>query len=111
MSEAIAKSIPGYPVTGLQTRNPVSMRTKEKLEGSEMAGNPIEPLLSSNEVGQILGIHPKVVERMVKRGEIPGFKVSKFYRFSAAAIQAGIDARSQSAVESDRRACRIRPIF
>jgi len=76
-----------------------------------MAGNAIEPLLSSNEVGQILGIHPKVVERMVKRGELPGFKVSKFYRYSAPAIQAWIDARSQSAVESNRQACRIKPSF
>ena len=46
----------------------------------------IERLLSSTEVGKILGIHPKVVEPMVKRGELPGFKVGKFYRYSAAGI-------------------------
>lgn len=40
-----------------------------------MTANTIEPLLSSTEVGQILGVRPKVVERMVKRGELPGFKV------------------------------------
>jgi len=76
-----------------------------------MTANVIEPLLSSNEVGQILGIHPKVVERMVKRGELPGFKVAKFYRYSAPAIRAWIDARSQFAVKSNRQACRIQPSF
>jgi len=76
-----------------------------------MAENMIEPLLSSTEVGRILGIHPKVVERMVKRGELPGFKVGKFYRYSAAAIKAWIEKRSQSAVESNRQACRIEPKF
>jgi hypothetical protein len=76
-----------------------------------MTANAIEPLLSSNEVGQILGIHPKVVERMVKRGELPGFKVAKFYRYSPLALQAWIDARSQSAVESTGQACRMETQF
>jgi hypothetical protein len=76
-----------------------------------MTPNAIEPLLNSNEVGQILGIHPKVVERMVKRGELPGFKVAKFYRYSAPVLKEWIDARSQSAVESTRQACRIEPSF
>ncbi len=76
-----------------------------------MTPNTIEPLLSSNEVGQILRIHPKVVERMVKRGELPGFKVAKFYRYSASALQQWIAARSQPAIESSSQACRIEPPF
>ena len=76
-----------------------------------MTATTIEPLLSSTEVGQILGIHPKVVERMVKRGELPGFKVAKFFRYSRSAIQAWIEAHSRSAVECNRQACRIQPEF
>jgi excisionase family DNA binding protein len=76
-----------------------------------MAANTIEPLLNSKEVGQILGVHPKVAERMVKRGELPGFKVARFFRYSPSALQAWIEAHSRSAVESNRQACRIQPEF
>ena len=67
----------------------------------------IEPLLGSNQVGEILGLHPKVVERMAKRGEIPGFKVGKFWRYRASALDAWITSRLQS----NRQACRITPSF
>ena len=60
-----------------------------------MAGG-IEKLLSSNEVGEILGIHPKVVERMAKRGEVPALKVGKFWRYRASALDGWIDSRLRS---------------
>jgi excisionase family DNA binding protein len=69
--------------------------------------NGIEPLLGSNRVGEILGLHPKVVERVAKRGEMPGFKVGKFWRYRASALDAWINSRLQS----NRQACRIEPSF
>lgn len=72
-----------------------------------MAANSIEPLLDSKQVGQVLGIHPKVVERMAKRGELPALKVGKFWRYRASALDAWINSRLQS----DRQACRIQPSF
>ncbi len=62
----------------------------------------IEPLLDSEKVGGILGLHPKVVERMAKRGEIPGFKVAKYWRYRASALDAWINSR----LESNREQCR-----
>lgn len=38
----------------------------------------IETLLTSKEASQVLKIHPKVLERMAKRGEVPALKVGKF---------------------------------
>lgn len=67
----------------------------------------IEPLLSSEKVGEILGLHPKVVERKTKQGEIPGFKVGKFWRYRASALDSWI----QKCIESSRQACRIAPEF
>jgi len=67
----------------------------------------IEPLLDSEKVGKILEIHPKVVERKAKRGEIPGFKVGKFWRYRASALDAWIN----SCLESSRQACRVEPDF
>jgi excisionase family DNA binding protein len=58
--------------------------------------NGLQPLLTSEEVGIILGLHPKVVERQAKQGKIPGFKVGKFWRYRASALDAWIDSQSQS---------------
>jgi excisionase family DNA binding protein len=62
----------------------------------------IEKLLNSDQTGEILGICPKVVERMAKRGEIPGFKVGRFWRFKLSALEKWIDTK----LESTRQPCR-----
>jgi excisionase family DNA binding protein len=56
----------------------------------------IEPLLTSEKVGQILGIHPKVAERMAKRGELPALKVGRFWRYRGSALERWIDSQIQS---------------
>ncbi len=56
----------------------------------------LEPLLNSKQVGQILGMHPKVVERMAKRGDVPALKVGKFWRYRASALDGWINSRLQS---------------
>ena len=67
----------------------------------------VERLLTSSEVGELLGIHPKVVERMAKRGEVPALKVGKYWRYSAAALDGWIQSRLQSA----RQPCRMATSF
>ena len=62
----------------------------------------IARLLTSAEVGEVLGIHPKVVERMAKRGEIPGLKVGRFWRYQSIALDGWINSRLQS----ERQPCR-----
>jgi len=52
-------------------------------------------LLTSKETSQILRIHPKVVERMAQRGEIPALKVGKFWRYRATALDAWINSKLQ----------------
>ena len=69
--------------------------------------NGIERLLTSKEVGEVLGIHPKVAERMAKRGELPALKVGRFWRYRASALDGWINSRLQS----DRQACRIQTSF
>jgi excisionase family DNA binding protein len=56
----------------------------------------LEPLLNSKQVGEVLGMHPKVVERMAKRGDVPAMKVGKFWRYRASALDGWIDSRLQS---------------
>lgn len=56
---------------------------------------PIEKLLTSQEVGALLGIHYKVAERMARRGELPGFKVGKFWRYRPSALAAWLESKAQ----------------
>ena len=50
----------------------------------------MEALLTSREAARVLKIHPKVLERMAKRGEVPALKVGKFWRYHAATLDAWI---------------------
>lgn len=58
------------------------------MDGAQL---PLTPLLTSQEVGALLKMHPKVVERMAKRGEIPACKIGKFWRYRRTSLDAWID--------------------
>jgi excisionase family DNA binding protein len=45
-----------------------------------------EPLLDSMEAAQLLRIHPKTLQRMARKGEIPAMQIGKLWRFSASAL-------------------------
>lgn len=99
------------PPSVLNRANPNPVRSEHKaFQGTtlrEIVGSGLEPLLSSEQVGVILGIHPKVVERKAKQGKIPGFKVGKFWRYRASALDGWIDSQ----LESARQPCRIETSF
>jgi excisionase family DNA binding protein len=45
--------------------------------------NP-EPLLSDAEAARFLGgLHPKTVQRMARRGELPHYRVGRYFRYRA----------------------------
>ena len=69
--------------------------------------NSVEALLSTREASEILKIHPKVLERMAKRGDVPALKVGKFWRYRASALDAWIDSR----LKLSRQPCRIETQF
>ena len=45
-----------------------------------------EPLLDSDEAAALLKIHPKTLQRMARRGEIPGIQIGKLWRFRASEL-------------------------
>jgi excisionase family DNA binding protein len=64
-----------------------------------------EPLLSDVEAGELLGIHPKTVQRLARNGELPGIRVGRYWRFRASALNAwiGLQSTGQPAcVETER---------
>jgi excisionase family DNA binding protein len=74
---------------------------------ADLSPAAIEALLTSKEASQILKIHPKVLERMAKRGEVPALKVGKFWRYRATTLDAWINSRLQSG----RQPCRMETSF
>jgi excisionase family DNA binding protein len=62
----------------------------------------MEPLLTSAEAAWILKIHPKVVERKAKAGEIPALKVGKYWRYRATDLESWVGSK----VKSSRQPCR-----
>lgn len=67
----------------------------------------LEALLTSREASEILKIHPKVLERMAKRGEVPALKAGKFWRYRATTLDDWINSRLQSG----RQPCRMPTSF
>ena len=48
-----------------------------------------EPLLNDAEAAQFLGgLHPKTIQRMARRGELPAYRVGKYWRYRASELSA-----------------------
>ncbi len=56
----------------------------------------MEALLASKEAAALLKVHPKVLERWAKAGEIPALKVGKFWRYRASDLEAWVDSQVDS---------------
>ena len=87
--------------------SPLSLSVSREEGHSNGESHAIEVLLTSKEASQVLKIHPKVLERMAKRGEVPALKVGKFWRYRATTLDAWINSRLQSS----RQPCRIETSF
>src|SRR5215472_12446836 len=53
--------------------------------------------LTALEVARHLKVHPSMVCRMAKRGELPGFKVGSAWRFDRAQVEAWMRSRMHEA--------------
>lgn len=58
-----------------------------------------EPLLGDAEAARFLGgLHPKTVQRMARRGEIPHYRVGKYYRYRASELSAWLVLHSSGQI-------------
>ena len=54
-----------------------------------------EPLLNDSEAAAFLGgLHPKTVQRMARRGELPSYRVGKYWRYRASVLNQWIEVNS-----------------
>jgi excisionase family DNA binding protein len=58
-----------------------------------------EPLLNDAEAARFLGgIHPKTVQRMARRGEVPSYRVGKYWRYRASELSAWLVLHSSGQI-------------
>jgi excisionase family DNA binding protein len=66
----------------------------------ETSGNSptvtFEPLLDDKQAGELLGLHPKTLQRLARQGEIPSIRIGRYWRFRASSLNAWIDLQSTS---------------
>jgi excisionase family DNA binding protein len=53
-----------------------------------------EPLLDEVQAGELLGLHPKTVQRLARQEELPAIRVGRYWRFRASALNVWIDVQS-----------------
>jgi excisionase family DNA binding protein len=51
-----------------------------------MTTENFEPLLSDEQAGQLLGLHPKTVQRLARKGELPAVRIGRYWRYRASAL-------------------------
>ena len=57
-----------------------------------MERTDLESLLTITEVAEILRMHPATIYRLVKRGDLPGFKIGNGWRISETSLHSWLSA-------------------
>ena len=71
--------------------SPIPVPSEEKSASSKRPpsryADAPERLIDSEEAAAIIGIHPKTLQKMARRGQIRGVHVGKLWRFRASTIE------------------------
>ena len=66
---------------------------------SGISGRHFEALLNDVQTANFLGgLHPKTVQRMARRGELPAYRIGKYWRYRASELNDWLVLRSQSQI-------------
>jgi excisionase family DNA binding protein len=62
-------------------------------------GPPFEPLLDDERAAQFLGgIHPKTLQRMARKGDVPAYRIGRFWRYRASELNDWLRLESLSRI-------------
>jgi excisionase family DNA binding protein len=64
------------------------------IEANEISGSAailFEPLLDDKQAGKMLGLHPKTLQRLARRGDIPAIRIGRYWRFRASTLDQWIE--------------------
>jgi excisionase family DNA binding protein len=96
---------PAHCPTGLQPGQiggKVSMGPRAALEEQNAGTGSFEPLIDNIAAAELLGIHPKTLQRMARRGDIPAIRVGRYWRFRASQLDSWIESQLHSSCQPCR---------
>jgi len=64
------------------------------LDFATHAQSAFEPILDSQEAAALLNIHPKTLQKLARKGRIPGFRIGKLWGFRASALNRWLENTS-----------------
>jgi len=71
----------------------------------------VAKLITVQEAAEILRLHPRTVMNMAKRGELPGSKIGKQWRFDLEAVESWLENQfRKSVIEETEEAARVIPV-
>jgi excisionase family DNA binding protein len=56
-----------------------------------------EALIDADRAGQMLGIHPKTVQKMAREGKLPAIRIGKYWRFRLSQLDTWLRSEVNSA--------------
>jgi excisionase family DNA binding protein len=62
-----------------------------------------EKPVGAEETAKMLGVTPRTVTRLAERGEIPGFRVGKLWKFRPSDIREYIESQIQQRADKSKR--------
>jgi excisionase family DNA binding protein len=57
-------------------------------------GLAFEPILDSEEAASLLKIHPKTLQKLARKGRVPGFRIGKLWGFRASALNRWLESKA-----------------
>jgi excisionase family DNA binding protein len=60
----------------------------------------LEPLLSPAQVGEMLGLQSKTVQKLARYGELPAVRIGRYWRFRASDLNKWIDVQSSTPIST-----------
>jgi excisionase family DNA binding protein len=61
-----------------------------------------EPLLDDEQVGKLLGLHPKTVQRLARKDGIPAHRIGRVWRYRASELDKWLTGELTSGSQSAR---------
>lgn len=79
----------------LNTKKQPSSENNRTPQPITTIGN-FERLLDSDEAAALLGIHKKTLQKMARKGEVPGIQIGDLWRFRASVLNEWLNSRLAS---------------
>jgi excisionase family DNA binding protein len=88
--------------TQARVRGILAMKGDEQPKGRSTITHVFEPTLTSEQAAGLLQIHPKTLQKMARKGQVPGHRIGDLWRFRASEL----DEWLRNPLSSKRHSCR-----